>query len=77
MKTKQFILLLTLLLVGVLLTACGGGDTPTPAEPTQAPESAAPTDAPPAGPQEVPVSEIQNITGSGRNWSKTTPRPSP
>ena len=47
MKNKQIFLLLSLLLVAVMLAACGGGDTPTPEEPTQAPESVMPTEAPP------------------------------
>ena len=64
MKTKKILLLVSLLLVGVLLAACGGDDTPIPEEPTQAPESAAPTEAPSEAValQEVPVSEIQNIS---------------
>ncbi len=68
MKNKQIYLVITLLLVSVVLTACGGGETPTtaPVEPTQVPE-VMPTEPPPAGPQEVPVSEIQNITWQ---WSE-------
>jgi heat shock protein HslJ/uncharacterized protein YraI len=63
MKNKQLVLLLTLLLVGVLLAACGGAETPTSEAPTQAPESVEPTEAPSeVMAQEVPVDDIQNIT---------------
>ena len=58
MKNKTILILFSLLMMGALLAACGGGETPAP---TEAPETM-PTEAPPAGPQEVPVTEIQNIT---------------
>jgi uncharacterized protein YraI/heat shock protein HslJ len=63
MKIKFFILLLSLILVAGMLAACGGGETPTPEELTEAPESEIPTEPPPAGPQQVPVTDIRNI-----NW---------
>ena len=75
MKSKQTLLLLSLLLVGVMLAACGGGETPTPEERTQAPESVEPPEAPsdPAALQEVPVSDIQNIQWQWVELIETNP----
>ena len=63
MINKTTINILAFSLIVILLAACGGGETPTaaPVEPTQASE-AVPTEAAPMGPQEVPLSEILNIT---------------
>jgi heat shock protein HslJ/uncharacterized protein YraI len=62
MKNKTIFIIFLLLLIGVLLSACGGGESPaTETATTEVPETM-PTEAPPAGPQEVPVTEIQNIT---------------
>lgn len=61
MRAKQMVLLLSLLLIGALLVACGGEEAPIAAEPTQ-PAEVEPPEAPPGGPQDVPVSEILDIT---------------
>jgi heat shock protein HslJ len=63
MKTQKYILWFLVFLIGILMiTGCGGGETPTaaPTEPTQIPETV-PTGPQPERPEEVPVSEIQNI----------------
>ena len=78
MKTKTIIFALSLLLVGVLLTACGG-ETPAPVEPSQpeaAPAEEVPTEAPAEAadaPQDVPLSEITNITWQWVELVETMP----
>ena len=81
MKTKTILFVLSLLLVGVLLTACGGNETPAPVEPTQpeavpteAPAEQMPTEAPAEAPAEVPAMEppqvvaLADITNTTWQW---------
>ena len=55
MKRSMFSLIALLVVIGMVLTACGGAEAPEPteapaaAEPTKAPEAAEPTMAPEAG----------------------------
>ena len=63
MINKNIINILVFSIMIILLAACGGSESPTavPVEPTQAADEA-PAEAAPLEPQEVPVSEIQNIS---------------
>jgi multiple sugar transport system substrate-binding protein len=57
MKTRNLLLLLTMLIVAAfVLSACGGGATEAPAEPTEAPMEE-PTEAPMEEPTEAPMEE--------------------
>ena len=64
MNARKTTIPLILLLLGAALAACTTQATPTPEpqQPTQPPATAVPTQPPPTGPQEVPVTEITNIT---------------
>jgi len=61
MKTRNLVLLLTMLIIAAFaLSACGGGATEAPAEPTKAPTEAPmeePTEAPMEEPTEAPMEE--------------------